>query len=88
MSDLQDMNTAERIGHATTNLYTDHERVALIVESSTLRAQLKTAISVENMAYFLSPTAARIWLNAMWLSTPPEGARRAVDEPSRWLMSA
>ena len=87
-SEVQDMGTADRISKGTSTLYTEQDRVAIIVESSTLRSQLKTAVSVDNVAYFLAPTAARIWLNAMWLSAPPEGTRRSADAPSRWLMSA
>jgi hypothetical protein len=88
-SDVQDLDTATRIGDGTMDLYGERDRVALIVESSTLRAQLKNIIEVENLAYFLSPTAARIWLGAMWLSAPPAELRRprgAVEE-SRWLMA-
>lgn len=87
-SEVQDMGTAERIGRGTSTLYAQQDRVAIIVESSTLRSQLKTAVAFDNLAFFLSPTAARIWLNAMWLSTQPEGQAPRGAEPSRWLMPA
>lgn len=87
-SDVQNLDTMDSISDARSNLYTPQERVATIVESSTLRAQLKTGDTSENRAFFLSPTAARIWLNTVWLSTPPGGPYRVAREPSRWLMSA
>lgn len=86
-SDVQDLTIMDRISDARATLYTPQERVATIVESSTLRAQLKTGDTRENRAFFLSPTAARIWLNAIWLSAPLAGHERSA-EPSRWLMSA
>lgn len=87
-SDVQDMDTMDSISSARANLYTPQERVATIVESSTLRAQLKTGETRENRAFFLSPTAARIWLNAVWLSSPAAGQQRAPEVASRWLTSA
>lgn len=87
-SEVQSLDTMDSISDARANLYAPEERVATIVESSTLRAQLKTVGTTENRAFFLSPTAARIWLSAVWLSPPPGRERRVVPEPSRWLMSA
>jgi hypothetical protein len=55
---------AERIRVANLALYRPGDRVALLVESSLLKMQLRRNLVPDYQNIFLSPTAAEIWLAA------------------------
>ncbi len=60
----QSDEVAERIHAATAQLYTGRDRVALIVQSFLLKAQMKRAAWQANTAIFVSANAAETWLCA------------------------
>jgi len=61
---VQSDKVAERIHRATAQLYTPRDRIALIVQSFLLKAQMKRATWQANTAIFVSPHAAETWLCA------------------------
>ncbi|HSI18012.1 MAG TPA: hypothetical protein VK980_09595 [Sphingomonas sp.] len=61
---VQSDEVAERIHSATARLYTARDRIALIVQSFLLKAQMKRATWQANTAIFVSPNAAETWLCA------------------------
>ncbi len=63
-SPIRTQEAAERMRVGNLALYRDGDRVALIVESSLLKMQLRRTL-VEYQNIFLSPHAAETWLNAL-----------------------
>lgn len=61
---LRTQEAAERMRMGNLALYRPGDRVALIVESSLLKMQLRRTL-VEYQNIFLSPNAAETWLTAM-----------------------
>ena len=61
---VQPAEVAARIHDATKRLYRANDRVALIVQSFLLKAQMKRVTWEENTAIFVSPHAAETWLCA------------------------
>jgi hypothetical protein len=61
---VQTAEVAERIHRATARLYGAGDRVALVVQSFLLKAQMKRVTWKENTAIFVSPHAAETWLGA------------------------
>jgi hypothetical protein len=61
---VQSDEVAARIHSATARLYTARDRIALIVQSFLLKAQMKRATWQANAAIFVSPNAAETWLCA------------------------
>jgi len=60
----QSDEVAERINRATAQLYHARDRIALIVQSFLLKAQMKRAAWHSNTAIFVSANAAETWLCA------------------------
>jgi hypothetical protein len=60
----QDERTTERIGHWTRQIYTAEDRVAMLVESTLLKAQMRRRLDGGRHAMFVSEAAARLWLFA------------------------
>jgi len=63
-SPIRTQEAAERMRTGNLALYRDGDRVALIVESSLLKMQLRRTL-VEYQNIFLSPSAAETWLTAL-----------------------
>ena len=63
-SPIRTQESAERMRTGNLALYRDGDRVALIVESSLLKMQLRRTL-VEYQNIFLSPSAAETWLTAL-----------------------
>lgn len=63
-SPVRTQEAAERMRLGNLALYRDGDRVALIVESSLLKMQLRRTL-VEYQNIFLSPSAAETWLTAL-----------------------
>lgn len=63
-SPVRTQEAAERLRTGNLALYRTGDRVALIVESSLLKMQLRRTL-VEYQNIFLSPNAAETWLTAM-----------------------
>lgn len=63
-SPVRTQEAAERMRTGNLALYRDGDRVALIVESSLLKMQLRRTL-VEYQNIFLSPSAAETWLTAL-----------------------
>lgn len=63
-SPVQESAIAERIGRATTRVYKESDRVAVIVTSCLLKMQMKHVVDVANLEFFISHNAARMWLTA------------------------
>ncbi len=61
---VQSDEVAERINRATAQLYGARDRIALIVQSFLLKAQMKRAAWKSNTAIFVSANAAETWLCA------------------------
>ncbi|MFA5964097.1 MAG: hypothetical protein WC804_08780 [Sphingomonas sp.] len=61
---VQSAEVAERIHQATGQLYGPEDRVAMVVQSFLLKAQMKRAAWKANAAIFVSPFAAMTWLCA------------------------
>jgi hypothetical protein len=62
---VQSAEVAERIQHATGRLYRPGDRIALIVQSFLLKAQMRSVTWEGNTAIFVSPHAAETWLCAL-----------------------
>ena len=63
-SPIRTQEAAERLRMGNLALYRSGDRVALIVESSLLKMQLRRTL-VEYQNIFLSPNAAETWLTAL-----------------------
>ena len=63
-SPIRTQEAAERMRLGNLALYREGDRVALIVESSLLKMQLRRTL-VEYQNIFLSPNAAETWLTAL-----------------------
>lgn len=61
---VQDGAVVERLGRATSGIYRDGDRIAVVVASSLLKMQLKRVANVANVEFFVSMNAARTWLVA------------------------
>ena len=61
---VQEGDIVERLGRATSGLYEDGDRIAVVVASSLLKMQLKRVVNVANVEFFVSMNAARTWLVA------------------------
>jgi len=61
---VQSDETAERIRYWTANLYRQSDRVAIVLASSMLKAQMRRYVMVADRELFLSRTAALAWLLA------------------------
>ena len=61
---VQTPEVADRIHRATARLYGADDRIALIVQSFLLKAQMKRVTWEANTAIFVSPHAAETWLCA------------------------
>lgn len=61
---VQSAEVAARINLATRQLYGGRDRVALVVQSFLLKAQMKRATWKSNTAIFVSAHAAETWLRA------------------------
>lgn len=61
---VQPAETAERIGRATQEIYQPGDRVAIVVGSSLAKMQMRRAARIANHDFFVSPSAAEMWLHA------------------------
>jgi hypothetical protein len=60
----QDESTTERIGYWIRHIYRAEDRIAMLVESSLLKAQMRRRSGAGEQAMFVSEAAARTWLFA------------------------
>jgi hypothetical protein len=63
-SGAQSAETMERIGIGAMTLYQDGDRVALLVTNSLAKLQMRRVIRTNQHQFFVSPSAARQWLDA------------------------
>lgn len=63
-ADVQPPEVIHRIRQATTQLYCDQDRVAVIVRTSLLKLQMRRAAEARNTEFFVSRNAALTWLTA------------------------
>jgi hypothetical protein len=61
---VQPADTAERISRATGELYRPEDRIAIVVGSSLAKMQMRRTVRAANHDFFVSPSAAELWLNA------------------------
>lgn len=63
---VQGEESAQRVSHWTARLYREGDRVAIVLASSLLKAQMRRVAIIADRELFLSRTAAMTWL----LATP------------------
>jgi len=61
---VQGEETARRVSHWTAKLYREEDRVAIVLASSLLKAQMRRVAIIADRELFLSRTAALTWLLA------------------------
>ena len=59
---VQSAGTAERLSHWTSKIYREEDRVAIVLASSLIKAQMRRVAIIANRELFLSRTAAMTWL--------------------------
>ncbi|HEX7782779.1 MAG TPA: hypothetical protein VF509_08225 [Sphingobium sp.] len=60
----QSLETVERIGVASARIYAKEDRIAIIVDSSLAKMQMRRVVREAQHQIFLSPNAAMTWLGA------------------------
>jgi hypothetical protein len=61
---VQPAETIERISRATQEVYQPGDRVAIVVGSSLAKMQMRRIVRAANHDFFVSPSAAEMWLHA------------------------
>lgn len=61
---VQSARTADRLQKLTETFYRPGDRVAVIVDNSLLKMQLKSVLDSTSHSLFISESAALLWLNA------------------------
>jgi hypothetical protein len=73
---VQSSEVAEIIANATSNMYRDGDSIAMLVPSSLAKMQLRRLLDARYHAFFISRSAAELWLQGR-ASSVPIGMRSA-----------
>ncbi len=63
-SPVQSVETAGRIKAATSRIYKPGDRIAIVVQSSLVKTQMRQVVDVTTVELFISIDAAEMWLLA------------------------